>query len=312
MVDWLLARALLSARPECPSFISVFFHSIVTDSRDYDKNIIDPSLAITTGEFREFLEYFLEQHYTFLSPKDNVCALQPGNYMMVTFDDGYANNRLALPLLEEYRVPAVFFLATGHIERGVCFWWDVLHRERTRRGAPAHEIRRERRALKNLRNQQIEGYLRRAFGARCLEPVGDLDRPFTPGEIAALSTRTGVWWGNHTVNHARLGTCAGAEASEEIRVSGEWIGRVGGTMPAIIAYPGGSYSDETVAISRSLGLKVGLTTAARKNRFPLDDRRIMRLGRFALHTGEDIRRQCVRIRSDLNLSGTLRNALRGR
>lgn len=310
-IDWLLARALLSVRPERPALLSVFFHSIVTDSRDYGKNLIDPSLAITAGEFREFLAHFVEQRYTFLSPEDSARPLQPGNYMMLTFDDGYANNRLALPLLQEYGVPAVFFLSTGHVERGTCFWWDVLHRERTRRNASAQEIRREKRALKNLRTREIERHLHRAFGARCLDPVGDLDRPFTPGEIAALSTQAGVWWGNHTVDHALLGACAGDEAFAQIRGAGEWIARVSGTTPAIIAYPGGSYSDETVAISRSLGLKVGLTTQARKNRFPLDDRRLMRLGRFALHTGEDIRRQCVRMRSDLNASGMLRNAMRG-
>lgn len=310
-IDWLLARTLLSVSPERPALISVFFHSIVADSRDYRKDLIDPSLAITTGEFREFLEHFLEQRYTFLSPEDCARVLQPGNYMMITFDDGYANNRLALPLLEEYRVPGVFFLSTGHIDRGTCFWWDVLHRERTRRGTPPRAIRREMRTLMNLRNQEIEHRLHREFGARCLEPVGDLDRPFTPEEITVLSARPGVWWGNHTVSHARLGTCAREVAFEEIRGSGEWIASVSGQAPQIIAYPGGSWSDEIVEISRALGLKVGLTTEARKNRFPLDGRQLMRLGRFKLRTGEDIRRQCVRMRSDLNLSGMLRNALRG-
>ena len=41
---------------------------------------------------------------------------------MLTFDDGYYNNHLALPVLEEFDVPALFFISTNHVKQQKCFW----------------------------------------------------------------------------------------------------------------------------------------------------------------------------------------------
>jgi hypothetical protein len=49
----------------------------------------------------------------------------PNNVFVVTFDDGYANNYLhALPILEQLRVPATIFLATGFLDSGEPFPFD--------------------------------------------------------------------------------------------------------------------------------------------------------------------------------------------
>jgi len=47
--------------------------------------------------------------------------------VIVTFDDGYADNYLtALPLLKEFGVPATVFLVAGQIGGQRAFWWDEL------------------------------------------------------------------------------------------------------------------------------------------------------------------------------------------
>jgi peptidoglycan/xylan/chitin deacetylase (PgdA/CDA1 family) len=49
--------------------------------------------------------------------------------VVVTFDDGYADNLLnAKPLLEYYDIPATIFLATGYLGGEREFWWDELDR----------------------------------------------------------------------------------------------------------------------------------------------------------------------------------------
>lgn len=47
--------------------------------------------------------------------------------IVLTFDDGYIDNFVhAKPLLEKYKVPATFFIATQHTESQAPFWWDEL------------------------------------------------------------------------------------------------------------------------------------------------------------------------------------------
>jgi peptidoglycan/xylan/chitin deacetylase (PgdA/CDA1 family) len=53
----------------------------------------------------------------------------PDKSVIVTFDDGYADNlHNAKPVLERYDVPATIFLASGFIGREREFWWDELDR----------------------------------------------------------------------------------------------------------------------------------------------------------------------------------------
>ena len=51
----------------------------------------------------------------------------PGRTVVVTFDDGYADNlHNGKPLLSEYDVPATVFIASGSIGSDREFWWDEL------------------------------------------------------------------------------------------------------------------------------------------------------------------------------------------
>jgi peptidoglycan/xylan/chitin deacetylase (PgdA/CDA1 family) len=53
----------------------------------------------------------------------------PRRAVLVTFDDGYADNLLrARPLLEKYDVPATVFIASGYAGADREFWWDELDR----------------------------------------------------------------------------------------------------------------------------------------------------------------------------------------
>jgi len=51
------------------------------------------------------------------------------NDVVVTFDDGYADNLVhARPLLQRYGVPATVFITTGYLGAMRGFWWDELER----------------------------------------------------------------------------------------------------------------------------------------------------------------------------------------
>ncbi len=63
---------------------------------------------MTVDKFRRFISYFRDNGFRFISPtqlKD--ISSQRETYAMITFDDGYYNNHLCLPVLEvsqHYRI----------------------------------------------------------------------------------------------------------------------------------------------------------------------------------------------------------------
>jgi peptidoglycan/xylan/chitin deacetylase (PgdA/CDA1 family) len=94
----------------------------------------DPwGLAVSPRHFAEHLEV-LRQHGQPRPLAQMVHAIQHqvlpwGRMLVVTFDDGYADNLdNAAPLLDRYDVPATVFLTSGYIGGAREFWWDALER----------------------------------------------------------------------------------------------------------------------------------------------------------------------------------------
>jgi peptidoglycan/xylan/chitin deacetylase (PgdA/CDA1 family) len=94
---------------------------------------LDPwSICVTPQQFGEQLEV-LQEYANPISLKQFIEAHQNGGVphgsVVITFDDGYADNlHYAKPLLECYNLPATIFISTGYIGQGQEFWWDELER----------------------------------------------------------------------------------------------------------------------------------------------------------------------------------------
>ena len=91
----------------------------------------DPQLLCVSPEhFAEHLEC-LRRCYRVFSLKELSEVLREGQLpergVVVTFDDGYADNLYkAKPLLERYNVPATVFVTSGYVGQEREFWWDEL------------------------------------------------------------------------------------------------------------------------------------------------------------------------------------------
>jgi peptidoglycan/xylan/chitin deacetylase (PgdA/CDA1 family) len=95
--------------------------------------ISDPwGLSVTPGRFARQLEIVRAEAHP-MKLDELLAALRngtaPHRAVAITFDDGYADNLYsAKPMLERWGIPAIVFVATGYVESGREFWWDVLER----------------------------------------------------------------------------------------------------------------------------------------------------------------------------------------
>jgi peptidoglycan/xylan/chitin deacetylase (PgdA/CDA1 family) len=292
-LHWLRNRWRMSAFPGATrprgSVMIVLFHGLFADRREAASGLCDPQQGITVQFFRQFLETLLGEGITI---RDLEAALrQPEQALSVvlTFDDGYCNNARARPILEEFAVPATFYISTGHVAEQKSFWWDALYREGRKRGATGASLRKQRQLLKGLRADQIESRLRGWFGAHALRPVGDCDRPFTTEELTAFARSPCVALGNHTSDHGILTNYDPAGVRAQVLEAQAFLTAVTGTPPRSIAYPNGGYDSTVLEALRDTGPVFGLTL--RTGLTVADALRPMELPRLTLWDIPDAARQ---------------------
>ena len=308
--DAAVARAYLGVFRERNALMGFLFHSLFHNEQEIDQNLVDPLQRTTVAQFRQFIEYYLDAGYQFVGPDELLNGIRADKkYAVITFDDGYYNNVLARPILEEYGVPALFFISTNHVRQNKCYWWDVLYRERTAQGVTHDGIKREANEFKKLRTEAIEAQLIALFGPDALTPRGDVDRPFTPDELRDFATSPFVHLGNHTANHAILTNYTPEELREQVRGAQAALQEMTGKVPVAIAYPNGANDKAIVSACAELGLKIGFTVRPEKVHLPLDNGpgSLLRLGRFCPHGEDEMLRQCRTYRSDLQLYGKFRD-----
>lgn len=316
-LDKNLAAVADNVRPARSRLLVFTFHNLFSSAEETSFGFVDPQQKITTEKFRTFVAHFLEQGYQFVSPKMIVAGLNPvNNHAMITFDDGYFNNLRALPVLEEFQVPAVFCISTNHVVSGKAFWWDVLYREGSKNGLSSEEVDRARSEFKRMRTRDVENKLASEFGSACLQTASDLDRPMTPGELQKLAKHPMATIGNHTCDHAILTNYPLSEVREQIRGAQEMLGTLTGKPPLLIAYPNGNVSTDIVKTARDAGLAVGVTVQSGPNRIDRGGqiRDILLLKRFTLSGDGDIGTQCRIARSSLTLQAafaTIRTKMKG-
>ena len=101
---------ILNFTNEKNKLLIFYFHGVYDSEKQKNLNHVDPQNNVTVNQFTDFIEYFLQHNYRFIKPADlsqNLPEDKP--YVMITFDDGYFNNSLAIDVLNKYKVPATFY-----------------------------------------------------------------------------------------------------------------------------------------------------------------------------------------------------------
>lgn len=261
-----------------PPIIILIYHRITTLSSD------PQLLAVSPDNFLNQMLY-LKDNFPVLRFENDWSKLS-GPSVVVTFDDGYADNvREALPILEEVGVPATFFVSTGNLGSNREFWWDDLERiilaEReyhssfelrdqylgktwpTRNYAERDAMYQEMHILiKPLDVARRDDWLRqlRAWGGLA-EEGRSTHSAMTINELQKLAESVVTTIGAHTVSHTPLAMLSSDEQQQEIVESRRQLEELTGREVTVFSYPFGGKDDYTGKTVR-LCQKAGFVKAA--------------------------------------------------
>ena len=278
---------ILKFTNENSHLLAYYFHGIYETGRQKQLNHVDPQNNITVKEFITFIDYFLSNNYHFVNP-DDILARLPENkrYILLTFDDGYFNNTLAIEILNKYKIPATFFVTTKNILKHESYWWDIIFKYRAKESVSLKKIREEQAYLKKFKYDDIDDYIIKHFGIRASMPWSDIDRPLKTEELYEISQNPLVTIGNHTHNHTILPLYDTKEIINQCRKSNKILSQIIGQEPKFIAFPNGNFNAEILEICKQEGFNIAFNTVKKSNKLPiLSDSPIMNLSRLMTQTG---------------------------
>lgn len=114
----------------CVALPVLMYHHIQTEASAKAKN--QAGLSVYTPIFSEQMQYLQDHGYVTVGPAEllaffNESKAIPGKAVMLTFDDGYADNFSdAFPILKEKKFKATFFLPTGLMDNPDYLTWNQV------------------------------------------------------------------------------------------------------------------------------------------------------------------------------------------
>jgi peptidoglycan/xylan/chitin deacetylase (PgdA/CDA1 family) len=248
----------------------LMYHSVAEDA---DAAWVDPSNHISPAVFRRQIA-FLARKRRVISMDELVAAMadgrtQPAGSVVVTIDDGYLDTlSVAAPILAEFGVPAIVYLATGYVDRAENQWIDQLYSLFRHRGSHILHMPWEN-ETRDLRSSENESHAYRCIAERLI--LANLDaRNVILASIAEqlapsrTPPRLTLCWdevrrlkadypllsvGGHTRDHLDLNNLDVRSAATEIAACARDIEANLGERPRHFSYP---YNRASPALRRIL------------------------------------------------------------
>jgi peptidoglycan/xylan/chitin deacetylase (PgdA/CDA1 family) len=283
--------AILAARARLrlPVLSILTYHHVCDPAPDYR---FDPDTAdVTPAQFRRHME-LVKKHFTVIGVDELLAALGgarlPPNPCLITFDDGYRSNLdVALPVLTDLGLRAVFFIATSFVTDRRLYWWDrvaYLVATGTRAsmqlayprpmtialGDKAAARAALVKVIKDERGLDLERFLLEAAAAAGVAWTRDLERALadelimTWDEVRRMRD-AGMEIESHSRHHRVLQTLDAAGLSEELAGAREDLAREMGRPARVIAYPVGRTIKPFPQVREAVaaaGYECGLTNAS--------------------------------------------------
>jgi peptidoglycan/xylan/chitin deacetylase (PgdA/CDA1 family) len=287
----LVRSRLLSAaqRLRAQQVVILRYHSVQDDPSRFAESV-GKGIIHSTAEFRGQMAW-LSRHYEPVTLDDVASALLrrrplPRRGVVLTFDDGYADNfAVALPVLEEFRLKAAFYITVDCVEHQQPPWFCRLRHAfavttRQTWSDPAGQRvwslgdgREQRQAfLTASRHCARHAGAAQDAALRAVEVALGVE-PFSPDQPLMLSWdqvrqlhRQGYVIGSHTLTHPNLAHIDEADMAREMDLSRARLEDVLGVPVHHFSYPSPilepHWNEATVACGKDCGYQTAVTCTA--------------------------------------------------
>lgn len=250
--------------------------------RVFDAKFDPQGLSVSPKNFEDQLLHLKKSH-VFLSVDQfykilNSGSAFPKKSLLITFDDGYADNyHNALPILQKLKLQALFFIATKNLNNHELFWWDELDlcfKKIHQNKIDVMELKKKHQ-LTDI-EQLYEFYLINCKTASSLSiresymdeirNVVSLDEELKGNykfmnndELVKLSQSDYAVIGGHTINHLSLGHLTHIDQKNEIEGSLKYLELLLNRKIEYFAFPYGekhNYNETTIELCKQLNLKL--------------------------------------------------------
>jgi len=207
-------------------------------------------------------------------------AKVPENALVITFDDGYADNyEIAFKMLMEFGLTATVFVATSFVDSGQPLWFDrsayiikalpsgTISFDSGRYEFEVTDTNREE-IISSVRDLFLShanedrlrwlGELQRQSGVIVSSEHLELVKPLSWDQIREMSDR-GIEIGSHTVTHPYLTKLNDDAMMFELSESKRAIEQHTGKKVKSVAYPAGAFDRRVQACAQDCGYEFGIS-----------------------------------------------------
>lgn len=243
------------------------YHGVMSDKSTVDHG---DWRQVKAHEFRAQMAW-LKKHYdvcTLDSLLKNPVASTTKPRAVITFDNGYANNyHTALPILEEFDLPATIFITTNMIDSKQLFWWDKVFLA-TYGKMPTDKRRAFEERCKQLESQALEDYINHEFlpshnVTQFSDEAYEAYLPLSHKELVQLAKNKLMTLGSHTHNHEILTQISDEKIIETLNQSIQSLTPLIGDVH-FFAAPNGLYKPQHIELFKKAGFKAAVTTEVKK------------------------------------------------
>jgi len=261
--------------------LSLFWHNVVpdVDNQDHFKKS-EPTISI----FREQIRFIVNKYKPisiadFMEIIEGKCLINSYSKppVLLGFDDGYMNIiKYALPILNEFNAPAVFFVNGKVLKDSEFVPWQIEFRHLiTQTGEKVVEFKKERIDIDSKRGYQLMHILFKSSFKACktederqsllskLADILNLERPkaadlvedlrlATKEDLTKIETNSLLTLASHAMTHNNLANLSFEEQTYELEQSDLLLRENCPSYYPAISYPDGSFNSDTIIIAKCI------------------------------------------------------------